>query len=123
MLPIWYFGKRNRLGHLWREQLSRCDLVLIGGGQLLMDNDLSFPLKVAELVRIARDLDKHVAFYACGVGREWSWLGSRLFEGALLNPSVSWVSVRDHGSRDLVCSISQCRMRIQHYGRSSGVCG
>lgn len=100
ILPLWYFSKRNKLRLFWKEALYGCDLVLIGGGQLLMDNDLGFPLKVRELVRIAQSLNKGIGFYACGVGRKWSWLGYHLLTDALLNESVLWVSVRDQGSCD-----------------------
>lgn len=100
ILPVWYGGKRNRLGRLWREQLAGCDLVLIGGGQLLMDNDLGFPLRIHELIGIARGLNKRVAFYACGVGENWSWIGLRLLARAFREENVLWLSVRDHGSRN-----------------------
>jgi polysaccharide pyruvyl transferase WcaK-like protein len=76
--------------------------VLIGGGQLLMDNDLVFPLKVWEIVRIAHDLDKIVTFYACGVGKKWSRLGLHLLARALFDENVMGVSVRDNGSRDIL---------------------
>jgi polysaccharide pyruvyl transferase WcaK-like protein len=100
VLPLWYFSKRNRLSSLWAEALRESDLILIGGGQLLMDNDLGFPLKVRELVRIAKRLNKEIIFYACGVSAKWSWLGFRLLSDALLKDNVLRVSVRDRGSLD-----------------------
>ncbi|MDX2480654.1 MAG: polysaccharide pyruvyl transferase family protein [Desulfuromusa sp.] len=97
---LWYFSKRKRLSQSSQERIGDCDLMLIGGGQLLMDNNLYFPLRVRELVRLAKSLNKGVVFYACGVGAKWSRPGFRLLTGALLDESVLWVSVRDQESRD-----------------------
>jgi polysaccharide pyruvyl transferase WcaK-like protein len=97
---LWYFSKRKRLSRSWQERIGDCDLMLIGGGKLLMDNNLAFPFKIRELVRLSKSLNKKVVFYACGVGARWSRHGYRLLTGALLDESVRWISVRDQGSRD-----------------------
>jgi len=97
---LWYFSKRKRLRQSWQERIGDCDLMLIGGGKLLMDNNLAFPFRIRELVRLSKSLNKKVVFYACGVGARWSRLGFRLLTGALLDESVMWISVRDQGSRD-----------------------
>ena len=114
---LWHFSKRKKLHRLWKERIRDCDLTLIGGGQLLMDNDLSFPLKVRELVRVAQSLNKGVVFYACGVGTKWSRLGFRLLSRALLDESVLWVSVRDEQSRDTLQALFprenlKCRLSV-----------
>jgi polysaccharide pyruvyl transferase WcaK-like protein len=59
----------------WHSQISNSDLVIIGGGQLLMDNNLDFPLKISTISKIAYSLGKNVHFVACGVGKKWSYAG------------------------------------------------
>jgi polysaccharide pyruvyl transferase WcaK-like protein len=111
-LFVWYCSKRRRLRSYWRSQLTGSSLVLIGGGQLLMDNELSFILRIRELVRIARFLHIKVAFYACGIGSKWSRMGSHLLAKALLDDNVSWISARDHGSRETLQSLlPNCKLK------------
>lgn len=87
--------KRHQL-QTWTAMLSDADIVLIGGGQLLMDNALEFPLKISIVSDLAHSLGKPVHFVSCGVGKQWSFLAKRLFHKALSN-SVS-VTVRDTAS-------------------------
>jgi polysaccharide pyruvyl transferase WcaK-like protein len=78
--------------------LSRADLLLIGGGQLLMDNRLGFPVKLANLTGLARHRQLPYALVACGVGRQWSPSARYLF-GRVLRHAES-VSVRDSFSQE-----------------------
>jgi polysaccharide pyruvyl transferase WcaK-like protein len=77
----------------WGRSLAAAHALIIGGGQLLMDDGLNFPLKVAGAARLARRLGIPYHFSACGVGRSWSPLGHRLFAGALQNSAS--VTLRD----------------------------
>ena len=68
---------KNYPKHLnaWRPVLHNVDRVLIGGGQLFMDNRLDFPIK---LFSLSRELtSRKIPYYigACGVGEHWSSLG------------------------------------------------
>jgi polysaccharide pyruvyl transferase WcaK-like protein len=88
-----YRLKRLQAGP-WGRSLASAHALVIGGGQLLMDDGLNFPLKVAGAARLARRLGIPYHISACGVGRSWSPLGTRLFAGAL-RPSAS-ITLRDH---------------------------
>lgn len=89
--------------------------MIIGGGQLLMDNDLSFLLRIRELIRIAHEMDIDVVFHACGVGRKWSRMGLNLLRESLSDEIVSRVSVRDNGSLNTLLALLprlKCECRV-----------
>jgi len=97
---LWYFSFRGKFRHILRERLKHSDALIIGGGQLIMDNDLSFPLRISEAVNCASEARLPICFYACGFGAEWSRPGVKRFQKALRNPGVAWISLRDRFSRD-----------------------
>ncbi len=97
-MPTWFCCQRKKINRRWRDKLGDCDLVLIGGGQLLMDNELRFPLRIHEMVRLCNRTGKNVGCYACGVGDNWSRLGLYFLKGALTDQKMLWVSVRDKRS-------------------------
>jgi polysaccharide pyruvyl transferase WcaK-like protein len=80
---------------LWESSLSGASALIIGGGQLLMDNHLDFPMKLRDIVRVACSLGVDIHFSACGVGvgRPWSSIGSQLLRNALLEAHT--VTLRD----------------------------
>jgi polysaccharide pyruvyl transferase WcaK-like protein len=78
----------------WGQQLRQVHSLVIGGGQLLMDDGLNFPLKVAGAADQAHRLGLPIHFSACGVGRSWSTMGKRLFSKAL--STAASVTLRDH---------------------------
>lgn len=81
------------------------DLAIIGGGQLIMDNELSFPTKIFLLTReLGRDT-KAIAFYSCGVGHSWSMIGRWLCSRVLKHPRVTALSVRDMASRQNLAEV------------------
>lgn len=122
IFPIWYFSKRKRYVRIWQEALKECDLVLIGGGQLLMDNSLDFPLKIRELVRVAHGMNKGIAYYSCGVGRKWSRLGHRLLAESVCAGGVCWLSVRDNGSRDMIGTLFPHHTINCHLSMDPAIC-
>ncbi len=81
-----------------QENLETADLLIIGGGQLLMDDGLNFPLKLSTLTRQAQSLNLPYHFSACGVGQAWSHLGGTLFRRMLANAQS--ITLRDHLSQD-----------------------
>jgi polysaccharide pyruvyl transferase WcaK-like protein len=78
----------------WGQQLRQVHSLVIGGGQLLMDDGLNFPLKVAGAADQAHRLGLPIHFSACGVGRSWSTMGKRLFSNAL--STAASITLRDH---------------------------
>lgn len=82
----------------WKQQLADADVVVIGGGQLLCDVDLNFPLK---LYLLAQCLGKkaEVALVSVGVAGNWSGAGKYLLSRFFKQAAPRFISVRDENSR------------------------
>jgi len=93
----WYILRSQHIAR-WSSQISESDAVIIGGGQLLMDNALDFPLKVNTIAQLSYSLGVNTHFLSCGVGRKWSGFALDLFRKALM-PAAS-VTVRDTLSKE-----------------------
>lgn len=74
------------------------DLVF-GGGQMLSDLALNFPLKFAFVAQLASRQNASMAISAVGVSKRWSPIGRMLFRRALTTSGVKTYSVRDAQSR------------------------
>lgn len=99
MLVARVLGSRlAALRALWRGKIAGADAVVIGGGNLFQDDDLNFPLKIAQVLELCREENCPVAIHAVGVGRHWSRRAATLFD-TLRTCNVLGVSVRDHGAR------------------------
>jgi polysaccharide pyruvyl transferase WcaK-like protein len=79
--------------------LAGCDAVVLGGGNLLTDADLNFPMKIAGALRQAARLRLPVAVYGVGANRQWSEAGRRLFGRALGAAKLAYAAVRDARSQ------------------------
>ena len=79
--------------------LQDYDLVIIGGGQLLSDVNLNFPLKLRYLVGLIGQAGVGFAIHGVGVSQSWSRLGAKTFAPVLASPNLCFVSVRDAASR------------------------
>lgn len=99
-LCTWYSIKKGLYSQRWHDSLSNASRLVIGGGQLLMDNELDFPLKINQLVHSAHSLELEIHFSACGVGtnRAWSKLGTRWLLNALERAKT--ITVRDPISQE-----------------------
>lgn len=85
---------------VWRSKLAGSDCVIVGGGQLIADTDLNFPIKLdVALAEVAR-LKRPVAVFGVGVSRAMSRPARRLFERSLRKNRVVHVAVRDAASRE-----------------------
>jgi polysaccharide pyruvyl transferase WcaK-like protein len=80
--------------------LQGADALLIGGGKLLMDNQLDFPFKLNRLFQLARQQVLPIHLTAVGVGKRWSRTGKRLVEP--LVHQAATISVRDARSLQLL---------------------
>lgn len=80
-------------------KVSDADLIVVGGGQLLMDNSLTFPVRLFRLVKCAEKYNVPVVIFGVGVGGSWSRLGLRLLSRSLCSSQVSGVVVRDRVSK------------------------
>ncbi len=90
----------------WAPALTGTDLLVLGGGNLLIDNDLNFPLQLNCLTGLARRRGVPVAVFGCGVGRRWSNKGRRLVRQAIAD--AVWLGVRDEQSRTNLAALLDC---------------
>jgi len=90
---------RLRLRSHVRARLAGCDAVVLGGGNLLTDADLNFPMKIAGALRQVARLHLPVAVYGVGANRQWSDAGRRLFGHALGQARLVFAAVRDARSQ------------------------
>ncbi len=89
----------------WQRLLAKTDLLVIGGGQLLMDNHLDFPIKLLHLTRLAGRLHVPVHIVSVGVGDRWSQIGHDWVK-EVVHSAVS-ISVRDAISLSILTQMFQ----------------
>ncbi len=99
-LPLALAASRQWAPH-YRANLTNCDGVMIGGGNLLADLDLNFPTKLALAINTAAQRGLPVVIYGCGVSSGWSKRGLALLNDALATGAVKAVFVRDTRSQEL----------------------
>lgn len=89
------FGLRDH----YRRGLAGADAVILGGGNLLSDQDLNFPMKITAALREAARIKARIAIYGCGVSSIWSPSGRAMIcDSFAENPPV-FVAVRDDESK------------------------
>jgi polysaccharide pyruvyl transferase WcaK-like protein len=89
----------RRTAPYWNAELATVDGAVLGGGHLLADADLNFPLKVAAIFGAVASAGVPAAVYAVGVSDNWSRAGEALFRGALAGVRLTHAAVRDERSR------------------------
>lgn len=96
------FLKRDALP-MWRDVLGNSDRLVIGGGHLISDAELYFPIRLHALMTLAKEMKKPVYLHAVGVSNPdyFSPMGRKLFLDIFQNnPYLRYVSVRDELSRE-----------------------
>ncbi len=94
-LVRWRLGRLlDALAPVWVKALQGADLAIVGGGQILADADLNFPLKLARVAEAAQAARVPVAIHAAGVQPGWSPPGRALFT-RLLDTDLRQVGLRD----------------------------
>lgn len=92
----------------WDPPMAPYDLVVFGGGQLLMDNDLWFPSRLWLQHQRLGPHSRAMAIHACGVGRQWSSLGRWLVQQLLADRHLVGCTVRDSQSRSWAVEYLNC---------------
>jgi polysaccharide pyruvyl transferase WcaK-like protein len=107
LIVLLFFSlKYFRVGRKYlHTKLVNCDRLLIGGGQLISDVDLNFPLKLYFLIKMAEKFDIETRIVAVGVANKWNWLSKRLMKRVLTSSMIVNISVRDELSKT----------NLQHY--------
>ncbi len=91
----------RKLRPLWKEKLREVGAVIVGGGNLISDSDLNFPLKLQAAMAVTTELAIPVSVFAVGVSENWSPKGAAMFSEALTSAPLFFASVRDARSAEI----------------------
>jgi len=105
-LALWRLRDCKKITETWQPSMEHVGLIVVGGGQLLMDNSLSFPLKISAFVKLAQKNGTDVYFWGCGVSKLWSRSAKKLFCEALHSATVKSIYLR--GQRDCTHLAKHC---------------
>ncbi len=100
---LFYFTRYRRLAANY--DVSNYRQVVIGGGNLLMDNYLNFPLLI---LRIVQQCERHgvaLKLFSVGAGRRYSWLGRKIVARILRSTAVVCVVCRDANTHEMIQAI------------------
>ncbi|MGF1621856.1 MAG: polysaccharide pyruvyl transferase family protein [Rhodomicrobiaceae bacterium] len=104
---------REKLQPLWRERLQSADAAVFGGGQLIQDGDLNFPIKLSAAGAEVRRRGIPAAIFAVGAAPSKSGRGRALFETFFRDTNIVHAAARDEASRNalrsLGCDAGLCR--------------
>jgi polysaccharide pyruvyl transferase WcaK-like protein len=92
---------RRGLRQRWREALPGLDAVIVGGGNLLSDTDLNFPLKLDAAMAEIRAAGVPAGVFGVGVSDNWSPRGETLFRRAFSECDLYFASVRESRSAEI----------------------
>lgn len=122
---------RHRLRPRWRHALGGVDALVLGGGNLMADADLNFPIKIEGALAEAAAAGLPLGVFGVGVSDNWSARGQALFRRALANSRLTHAAVRDAQSKAIwdrrlrpagVRSAEVCRdpavLAARHFPRS-----
>jgi len=102
---LFYLGRYRRTAANY--QVRRYTRVVVGGGNLLMDNFLNFPLLI---LRVVQECERHevpLTLFSVGAGQRHSWLARRIIARILRSPAVQGVICRDGHSYALIRDAAQ----------------
>lgn len=92
----WKKSDEDRMVKYFNQKIKGLDLIIIAGGQLIMNNNLNFPLRLNLLSNIAKKNNVPIIFNACGVQKhEKNSYGTRLIKSYLNRSNTKSVSTRD----------------------------
>jgi len=101
LIVLMFFSlKYFRVGKKYlHDKLVNCDRLLIGGGQLISDVDLNFPLKLYFLIKVAEKFDIETRVVAVGVANKWNFISKWFMGRVLTSKCIVDISVRDELSK------------------------
>lgn len=92
----WVFVERKYYHEYLKKNLSNSNAIIFSGGQLIMNNNLMFPLRIYSIVKYASKNQIPVYFNACGVQRyNKISFGTILLKKSLNKSIVKRITTRD----------------------------
>lgn len=85
---------KKKYAHKWSNLLNDCDCMVIGGGQLLMDVDQYFPMRIEIAVNQANP-KALLSVYAVGVSNKMTKVGLKMFSRVFAHNKLVFASARD----------------------------
>ena len=86
---------RRKCRPVWRGALRDADLAIVGGGQLIQDGDLNFPVKLSIVASECRRNNVPIALFGLGVAESRSRRGAALISSLLHSDELVFAGVRD----------------------------
>ncbi len=93
------FKQIKKYRKYYSDLLHGVDIVLIGGGQLVADNGMDFPVKLFAFYLEATAKKVPFAFISVGVGSKWRFFSRLMFRKIAQSPLLLAVAVRDVQSK------------------------
>jgi polysaccharide pyruvyl transferase WcaK-like protein len=94
---------RKKCRPVWRRALRGADLAIVGGGQLIQDGDLNFPVKLSIVASECRRNHVPIALFGLGVAESCSRRGAALISSLLHSDDLVFAGVRDDESARRLC--------------------
>lgn len=92
----WHLFDNRSLTKFYKEKMDNADIIIFAGGQLLMNNNLLFPLRLNAIVTEANKQGIPIIFNSCGVQNYKKWNYGRLLLRKVLNQeNVKVITTRD----------------------------
>lgn len=99
------YKKNLKLRIELKRSIAETDIVVIGGGHLLIDNYLNFPIGISNIIKEAKIKNIPVIFAFVGAKGPWSKEAKKLFIEGL--DYASHIVVRDTDSKNFLLSVHQ----------------
>jgi polysaccharide pyruvyl transferase WcaK-like protein len=97
---FWLAKKRIEYNNFWNNYIFDGDLIIFGGGNLIQDNYLDFPLKLLSLFKILKIKKNKIFLFSLGVGETRSFISKRILRHILKNKKILGITTRDEYSKN-----------------------
>lgn len=102
---LFYFTRYRKIAAGY--QVENYRQVVIGGGNLLMDNFLNFPLLILRIVQQCEKQRVPVKLFSVGAGKGYSWLAKQIMARIVQSDAVASIVCRDGNTYSLIKEIGE----------------
>jgi polysaccharide pyruvyl transferase WcaK-like protein len=112
----WLKNNHQDLASRIQQSSQGCQAAILGGGQLLHDNTLRFPMKIRSATKGLKDAGiSRIAVLGCGVGYKWSPRASQILNEAFEHLDLTWLGVRDPTSLEVIKEVLPTHAHKGHW--------